>query len=89
MNSLGDDFYTHDETHHCLIGRRTGRVLRLGAQCTVKLLAADALQGSTVFELTKIEEIEASWPPANQTSKKFVSPDKAKKAKAYKKKPRR
>lgn len=72
MNSLGDDFYTHDETHHCLIGRRTGRVLRLGARCTVKLLAADALQGSTVFELTKIEEIEASWPPANQTSKKFV-----------------
>lgn len=81
MNSLDDDFYTHDETHHCLIGRRNGRVLRLGARCKVKLLAADALQGSTVFELASIEEFEGNWPPANQTTKKFIKP---KKHKAYK-----
>ena len=74
MNLLGDDRYEHDEKHHCLIGKRWGHVYRLGARCKVKLLEADALQGSTTFTPVSIEEPEEQWPPANQRSKSFKKP---------------
>lgn len=71
MHSLHDDRYEHDETHHCLIGKRWGRVFRLGARCRVKVLAADSLQGSTLFQLLEIEEPAEEWPPSNRRSAKF------------------
>jgi ribonuclease R len=71
MNLLGDDRYEHDEKHHCLIGKRDGHVYRLGARCKVKLLEADALQGSTTFSLVSIDQPQETWPPANQRSKSF------------------
>jgi len=49
--SLGDDFYRHDESRHALIGRRRGRVLRLGEPVRVKLLEATPLTGGLRFEL--------------------------------------
>lgn len=51
MKSMGDDFYIHDEQQHALIGRRKGKVYRLGAPVTVKLTEADGLSGSTVLAL--------------------------------------
>ena len=51
MRSIGNDFYVHDEDQHALIGRRHGRVFRLGATVTVRLTEADGLTGSTVLEL--------------------------------------
>lgn len=66
MNSLQDDRYDHDEAHHCLVGRRWGKVYRLGAACSVRLLSADPLVGSAVFELISIEEPEENWPPVNR-----------------------
>jgi ribonuclease R len=71
MPSLKDDRYDHDEVHHCLVGRRWGRVFRLGARCLVKLLSADPLVGSTVFDLVEIEEPEENWPPANRKTNKY------------------
>lgn len=70
MPSLRDDRYDHDDVHHCLIGRRWGRVYRLGATCRVRLLSADPLVGSAVFELLNIEEPEETWPPGNKQQKK-------------------
>jgi ribonuclease R len=52
MKSMGDDFYIHDEKAHALIGRRRGKVYRLGANVQVRLKEADGLTGSTLLELT-------------------------------------
>lgn len=52
IRSMKNDFYVHDEERHALIGRRTGTIFRLGAQVQVRLLEADGLTGSLVFELT-------------------------------------
>ena len=51
MSTLPNDFYIHDEKAHALVGRRSGRVFRLGAQVNVYLTEADGLTGSTVLEL--------------------------------------
>ncbi|MCF8496331.1 MAG: ribonuclease R [Alphaproteobacteria bacterium] len=51
MRTLPADFYIHDEAAHALIGRRSGRVFRLGASVTVTLMEADGLTGSTLLEL--------------------------------------
>ena len=52
MKSLADDFYIHDEDTHALVGKRRGRVFRLGAKVSVKLKESDALTGSCLLELT-------------------------------------
>ncbi len=52
MRSLPDDYYIHDEDNHALIGRRKGRVFRLGAKVTVKIKEADPITGSSVFNLS-------------------------------------
>jgi len=49
MRALPKDFYDHHEDQHALIGRRSGRIYRLGAQITVKLAEANGLTGSTVL----------------------------------------
>ena len=51
MRSLPQDYYIHDEKTHALVGRRSGRVFRLGAPVTVMLMEADGLTGGTVLEL--------------------------------------
>lgn len=49
--SMKNDYYVHDEERHALIGRRTGTLFRLGAEVKVRLMEADGLTGSLVFEL--------------------------------------
>lgn len=51
IRSLPNDFYIHDEAHHALIGRRTGRTFRLGAPVLIRVIEADPITGSSVFEL--------------------------------------
>ena len=51
VSSLPDDYYIHEEAKHRLIGRRTNRVYRLADRVTVKLLEADGMTGSTVFQM--------------------------------------
>lgn len=51
IRTLPQDFYVHDEQQHALIGRRHGRVYRLGAKVDVRLKEADRLTGSSIFEL--------------------------------------
>lgn len=62
MRALGDDFYEHDERAHALIGRRKGKVFRLGAAVTVRLMEADGLTGSTVLELSGVSRNGADIP---------------------------
>ena len=50
MRSLSDDYYALDEKNHCLVGRRKGKVYRLTAKIKVKVIEANGLNGSTIFE---------------------------------------
>lgn len=51
MRSLPGDFYVHDEKRHALVGKKSGRVFRLADPVVVRVVEADALRGSTVFEI--------------------------------------
>jgi ribonuclease R len=50
LRLLPDDYYIHDEANHALIGKATKRIYRMSAPITVRLLEADAIKGSTIFE---------------------------------------
>lgn len=45
------DFYLHDERHQRLVGERTGRFFSLGMRVTVRLVEANTLTGSLLFDL--------------------------------------
>jgi ribonuclease R len=45
MRSLPDDFYIHDEKAHALIGRRWGRMFRLGKPVFVTVVRTDPISG--------------------------------------------
>lgn len=56
IRSLPSDYYVHDEANHALVGKRTGRVFRLGAAVMVSIVEADPITASTVFELVNGED---------------------------------
>lgn len=51
MRSLPRDFYAHDEKRHALVGKDYGRTYRLADPVIVRLVEADAMRGSTLFEI--------------------------------------
>ncbi len=51
MSYLPRDYYVHDEKRHALVGKDTGRQFRLMDPVVVRLVEADSLRGSTVFEI--------------------------------------
>lgn len=51
IRTLPSDYYIHDEQQHALIGQRSKRIYRLGAKVTIRIVEADGLTGSSVFEL--------------------------------------
>ena len=56
MSSLPDDRYDHVEEKHCLIGRRWGRVYRLGDRVAARLVEATPVTGGLVLQLIEGEE---------------------------------
>ena len=55
ISTLPQDFYDHDEQHHALVGRRSGRRYQLGQSVTVRLVSADALTGGVTLEMISAE----------------------------------
>ncbi|OQB23923.1 MAG: Ribonuclease R [Firmicutes bacterium ADurb.Bin182] len=51
--SLDDDYYVCDEKNYRLVGRRTGRVFRLGDEVRVKVVGTDTESLNVDFELVK------------------------------------
>jgi len=51
IGTLGADFFDHDEHRHCLVGRRSGKVFRLGDRVEVRLEEADPVTGGIRFQL--------------------------------------
>jgi ribonuclease R len=47
---LPKDYYIADEKKHALIGKRTGRIYRRGADIEIRIKESDGLKGSTIFE---------------------------------------
>ena len=56
IRTLPQDYYVHDEDQHALIGRKTRRIFRLGARVKIRVIEAEKLSGSTVFELVDAEK---------------------------------
>jgi ribonuclease R len=50
MRTLPDDYYVHDEKQHALIGRKSKRIYRLGAEIQVRIKEADPVSGGMIFE---------------------------------------
>ncbi|MBU0859467.1 MAG: ribonuclease R [Alphaproteobacteria bacterium] len=55
MRMLPRDQYVHDEKRHCLVGRHSGRIFRLGASVTATIVDAERTTGSTILELVGAE----------------------------------
>jgi len=53
IRTLPGDYYIHDEAHHNLKGRRSGRTYILGDPVRVRLAEADTVTGSLVFAVTE------------------------------------
>ncbi len=70
IRTLPQDYYIHDEQQHALIGQRSKRLYRLGANVTVRIVEADGMTGSSVFEI--VGKDSADLPGV-----KFESPNKA------------
>jgi ribonuclease R len=70
INSLPNDFYDHDEAGHALVGRRWGRVYRLGERVMVRLVKAEPLTGGLLLELIEGEASDRPSPAAPPGGKK-------------------
>ncbi len=51
ISTLPSDYYDRSEKVPRLIGRRYGRIFRLGDAATVRLVEADAIGGSLLFRI--------------------------------------
>jgi ribonuclease R len=60
MSFLPDDFYTHVEAEHCLVGRRWGRVYRLGERVQIRLREAEPATGGLILEMVEGDESDAA-----------------------------
>lgn len=86
ISTLPEDYYIHDERQHCLIGRRTGRIFRLGQAITVELLEAQPLTGGLILGIIETEEEKAK--PLPKASRRR-SKEKAQKGRSERTSPRR
>jgi len=54
IGSLPGDYYHYEEAQHRLVGRRSGRIYRLGDPVTVRLAEANQVTGGLILKI--IEE---------------------------------
>ena len=71
IRTLPSDYYDHDEQQHALIGKRTGRIYRLGAKVRVRIVEADGLTGSSVFEIEGTEGADLAGITFNSSHKRL------------------
>src|SRR6185369_14539198 len=51
VSKLGGEYFVHDDRAHALVGERTGRRWRLGAEVRVRLEEATPITGGLLFEM--------------------------------------
>lgn len=84
MSSLPDDRYDHNEAKHCLVGRRWGRIYRLGDRVAARLMEATPVTGGLVLQIIEGDE-DADEQSFSDTKTSSPSWDPLKKASANKK----
>ncbi len=57
LNAIEDDFYDYEEENLCVVGKRTGKIYRLGDNVKIKVIRAD-IQARTVDFMFAYEEGE-------------------------------
>jgi ribonuclease R len=55
IGSLPGDYYHHEEAQHRLVGRRSGRIYRLGDPVTVRLAEANPVTGGLILKIVEDE----------------------------------
>ncbi|UCH74320.1 MAG: ribonuclease R [Rhodospirillales bacterium] len=53
VSSLSNEYFIHDEVHHCLVGEATGLTFTLADAVTVELVEADTVTGGMVFVIVE------------------------------------
>jgi ribonuclease R len=66
IGSLPGDYYHHDEAQHRLVGRRSGRVYRLGDPVTVRLAEANPVTGGLILKIVEDDD-QAGRPHPGRT----------------------
>lgn len=56
ISSMDDDYYIYIEKHHCLMGKRTRNVYRLGDKVTIKVNSVDIVNRRVDFVLHKTKK---------------------------------
>ena len=51
VSSLGDEYFTHDDRSHALVGERSGKRWTLGRKVEVRLVEATPVTGGLLFEM--------------------------------------
>ncbi len=64
VSSLGGEYYVHDDRAHALVGERTGRRWRLGAEVEVRLKEAVPITGGLLLEMLSDPEPPDPTPNA-------------------------
>jgi ribonuclease R len=67
VSTLANDYFVHDEVHHCLVGERTGMTFTLSEPVTVELVEADTVTGGMVFTILKGGK-EGKRPPKSKST---------------------
>ena len=63
-----DDYYFFDEGHFVIVGKRTGRIYRLGETVTVTLVKADVEKKQIDFVLGEVDNLVAIQEQLNNDS---------------------
>jgi ribonuclease R len=66
ISTLPGDYYESDKTAHRLIGRRSGRIFRVGDEVPVRLVEADAIGGRLVFRIEEDGAVRTSRSSAGK-----------------------
>src|SRR5262249_55754289 len=83
VTSLPSDYYDHDEHRHSLVGRRWGRVYRLGETVAVRLVEARPITGGLTLQLIEDEaaadeRIMATAPAPGHRRERAIGPSQSK-----------
>mgnify|MGYP006277578909 CR=1 FL=1 len=79
LSTLDDDYYVYEEAQYRLVGRRTGRVFRLGDPIRVGVLAVDEVKHEVDLFVAEPEQkkIKTGSGPKRKTGKKTAGTGKA------------
>jgi ribonuclease R len=74
VSFLNDDYYRYEEKYYCLIGERTGRVLRIGDKVKIKVSGVNMEERKIDFELLEhtAQDIPLPTPQKEKKKKKPV-----------------